>query len=248
MSKKQSHKKSKKGFPLFSVILVLLILGGAVYAGLYLERNTIITDVHFTGNYYTNEQELYAAIENSPVGLYADSVNYNSLYDQLQKSPYINTSTVSMSIRGVLTFEVTEHEPIAMLVNGSNRTYVAADGIILPVIPEKIPDVPLVYGLPATSVNDTLNSGSYEIVEQFLLEAKRNEFGWITISEVAWNPSEGISALTHDNGVKLIFGKDRFREKFENWEAFYSQVVTIKGMEAFHTIDLRFSDQIVAKH
>lgn len=247
MKKNRSYKKSKKGFPVFSVILALLILGGAVYAGLYLERNTIISDVRFSGNYYTNEHDLYNAIE-SPVGFYADSVNYSKLYNQLKSSPYVSDATVHMNLRGTLTFVITEHEPIAMLVNGSNRVYMAEKGIILPVIPEKIPDVPLVYGLSAASVSDTLTSNESKVVEQFLLEARANEFGWITISEVAWNNSEGVTALTNDNGVKLVFGKDYFKEKFENWEAFYSQVVTQKGMGAFHIIDLRFSDQIVAKH
>ncbi len=229
------------------MILVLGLVGGAVYAGLYLEKNTTIHEVRFSGNEFTSEHELFDVAE-VPAGILADSVALPEIISGLRTLPYVEDVSVNMSLRGVLTFRVQEREPIAMLVDGSDRVYVGKGGIKLPVIPGNVRDVPLLYGFPANPESDTLNSDAFRQVEKFLSEAKSNDIGWITISEVTWNESEGVVALTAENGVKLIFGQDDFDRKVRHWEVFYTEVVTRKGIRSFSTIDLRFRDQVVTRN
>lgn len=229
------------------ILLSVALLTGAVMGGIYLEKNTRIETVQFEGNHYTDTESLEEALE-SPVGMLADSVSFDSLFMDLKTLPYVKDATVSMGIRGTLTFRVIEREPFAMLMDGNRRVYLSEGGIKLPIIPEKVKDVPLVYGFSARSLSDTLKSDHYRQVEEFLIAARTNELGWITISEVSWNESEGVVALTYENGVKLLFGRDQFREKMENWEAFYTNVVSKKGIGSFSSIDLRFKDQIVTRN
>lgn len=229
------------------IILSLGLLAGAVMGGLYLEKNTRIEAVEFEGHHYTDVESLEAALD-SPVGMLADSVSYDSLFMDLKTLPYVEDATVSMGMLGTLTFKVTERQPFAMLVDGNRRVYLAEGGIKLPIIPEKIEDVPLVYGFSARSLSDTLKSDSYKQVEEFLIAARENELGWVTISEVSWNESEGVVALTYENGVKLLFGRDQFDTKMKNWEAFYTDVISKKGIGAFTSIDLRYEDQIVTRN
>lgn len=242
-----AKKKSSKLKNAVWILLSLTLLTGAVMGGLYLENNTRIEVVKFEGNHYTDVESLEEVLE-SPVGMLADSVAYDSLFMDLQTLPYVEDATVSMGIRGTLTFKVTEREPFAMLVDGNRRVYVAEGGIKLPVIPGKVKDVPLVYGFSAQPLSDTLKSDSYRQVEDFLIAAQKNELGWITISEVSWNESEGVVALTYENGVKLLFGRDQFDVKMKNWEAFYTDVISKKGIGSFTSIDLRFEDQIVTRN
>lgn len=240
----------KKSNILKNAVWILLSLGlltGAVMGGLYLENNTRIDAVTFEGNYYTDEESLLGALD-SPVGMLADSVSFDSLFMDLKTLPYVENATVSMGMLGTLTFKVTERDPFAMLVDGNRRVFVAEGGIKLPIMPEKVKDVPLVYGFSARSLSDTLKSDSYKQVEDFLIAARENELGWITISEVSWNESEGVVALTYENGVKLLFGNDQFAEKMKNWEAFYTDVISKKGIGAFTSIDLRYEDQIVTRN
>ena len=178
----------------------------------------------------------------------ADSVLFDSLFMDLKTLPYVEDVTVNMSIRGTLTFKITEREPIALLVDGNRRVYISEGGIKLPVIPEKAEDVPLIYGFSAEPLSDTLKTESYQHVEDFLIAAKENKLGWITISEVSWSDREGVVALTYENGVKLLFGRDQFDKKFQNWEAFYTKVISRKGISAFTSIDLRYQDQIVTQN
>lgn len=240
-------KKTNKLRNTVWILISIAILTGAVMGGLYLESNTRIEAVNFEGNEFTDTESLQAALE-SPIGMLADSVAFDSLFMDLKILPYVKDATVSMGIRGTLTFHIYEREPVALLVDGSKRMYVAEGGIKLPIIPEKIEDVPLVYGFSAQPISDTLKSDSYKQVEDFLIAAKSNDLGWITISEVSWNDSEGVVALTYENGVKLLFGRDEFEKKMDNWKAFYTEVIAKKGIDSFSSIDLRFKDQIITRN
>lgn len=229
------------------ILLTVALLTGAVLGGLYLEKNTRIESVKFEGNRYTDTESLQNALS-SPVGILADSIHFDSLFNDLKELPYVKDATVSMGIRGTLTFHIYEREPIALLVDGSKRVYVADGGIKLPIVQGHINNVPLVYGFSVNPIEDTLKSDSYKQVEDFLIAARSNELGWITISEVSWNEREGVVALSYENGVKLLFGHDRFNEKMEHWKAFYTEVVSKKGIQSFKSIDLRFKDQIVTRN
>lgn len=250
MSKDGKHIKSKYrvGFSsIFGIGVAFVLLGLAVFAGIYMERNTFINAVEFEGTYFTEPSDLFSAID-SPIGVRADSIQFDSLFEQLKGIPYVKDVSVKMSIRGKLTFFIKEHEPIAMLTQGANRTYISEGGILLPIVPERIFNAPLVYGIDLHSFTDSTRTRSYWMAEQFLLAAKKSDIGWATISEIAWNEQEGIVALTHENGVKLIFGHDDYEQKMSHWSAFYSEVVPWKGIQSFEVIDLRFRDQIVTKN
>ncbi len=251
MSKKKSHSKKKSSGskrPVTLIAGIFFIVGLAVLGGYYFEQNTRITDVDFAGYKFTSSEELQAAIaEATPVGMLADSVDFGSLMQSIHSLPYVEDVNVTMGYRGKLQFNVTERKPLALLMDGSRRVYVAKGGIKLPIIPEKTEDVPLVYGFPAEPLSDTLKSDAFRQVEDFLTAAQENRFGWITISEVAWNEREGVVALTAENGVKLLFGHSDFETRLKHWQAFYGEVVSTKGIEAFRQIDLRFRNQVVTK-
>ena len=251
MSKKNSHSKQKgKGTkrPVTLIAGVFFIVGLAVLGGYYFEQNTEITDVDFKGHHFTSTEELQAAIADmTPVGMLADSVDFRALMNSVSSLPYVEDINITMGFRGKLQFNVTERKPLALLVDGSRRSYVSEGGIKLPIIPEKTEDVPLVYGFPAEPLTDTLKTDAFRQVEEFLTAARENRFGWITISEVAWNEREGVVALTAENGVKLLFGHSDFETRLKHWQAFYGEVISTKGIEAFRQIDLRFRNQVVTK-
>ncbi|MEX2456738.1 MAG: cell division protein FtsQ/DivIB [Balneolaceae bacterium] len=246
MSKTRSHtdKKNMKTASWFAAAIFLL--GLAVLGGLYMEQNTTITAIEFQGNHFSTEDELTGAFK-SPIGMLADSVDFRSLTDPLKTLPYVEDVSMEMGFRGQLTMNIRERQPIGLIIDGGKSVYIDKDGIRLPDRLQKSVDVPLVYGFAAEPIADTLNSDNFIQVRDFLVSAKQNSFGWLTISEVAWNDREGVVALSHENGVKLIFGHDDFENKFSHWEAFYAEVVSSKGINSFRTVDLRFRDQIVAE-
>lgn len=242
MAKSKSHSdKIKSGGILAGAIF---LLGLAVLAGLWMEQNTRITGVEFSGYYFTAAEELEAAIE-SPVGMLADSVDLGSIYSSVSALSYVKDLNISMASRGKLSVTVREREPIGLLINGRNQAFVDKDGVKLPVQLKKDTDVPLVYGF-STDMADTLSGTAFGQVRDFLLAAKKRPFSWVTISEVTWNEREGVVALSSENGVKLVFGNEDYDKKLNHWEAFYQQVASRKGIRSYRSLDLRFRNQIVA--
>lgn len=225
------------------VTFVALMTGLAVIAALYWNEHITIQDVEISGIYFTDEAEIME-IAQPAIGMNPDSINLADLCDKIEKLNYVKTAIPFIEPNGTFRLQIIEREPIALLINDSERAYVDADGIILELLAGKIRNVPLLYGFEI-SISDTLNQPSFLQIRDFLTAAKINDFGWATISEVAYLNEEGVVALSHQNGVKLVFGNDDFKLKLDNWEAFYAQVVRTKGIEAFQKVDLRFTNQVV---
>lgn len=224
--------------------MVLLIMGIAVIAGYYLEKNSVISNVRFEGNNFTDSDQLKNVFD-SPIGIHADSVDYAGLIHSVNTLPYVKNSSISKGASGNLTVTVTEREPFARLIGKDQQSYVDEDGIKLPLIPGKSADVPLLYGFPVSPMSDTLSGTAFENVRDFLTVASKSDVSWVTISEVAWNERKGVIALTYENGVKLLFGKENYTPKIRHWEEFYTTVIKEKGIGAFESVDLRFRNQIV---
>lgn len=242
MTKSTPHSTAKMGRGTWSA-LALIMLGLAIVAGFYFEQNTRISAIEFSGQEFTSVEQLEESMI-SPVGLLADSVDYGGIFGSLRELPYVKDVAVRMSFRGTLTIEIDERQPIGLLA-GKPTTYFDESGIQLPGRAGHWVDVPIVYGFRQTAPGDTLKGPDFAQVKEFLIAAKNDAFGWATLSEVAWNENEGVVALSSENGVKLLFGRNGFDQKVTHWKAFYQDVVTHKGIHSFRTVDLRFRNQIV---
>ncbi len=245
MTEETQNTDSKTLNPLPWIVGVLLVLGLAVLAGIYWNRTGKIKDVQYKGFNYTTEQALKQV--EIPTGIHPDSVDISGIIHSIEQIPYVKQARISTSPGGTMTVDITEREPIAMLINGSQRAYVDADGIRLPHVLGKTPDVPLLYGFNAKPASDTLQSEGFMQASAFLQELRQRKAADATISEIAWNSSEGIIALTNENGVKLVFGNGEYSDRLRNWEAFYREVVRQKGIANIQTVDLRFDGQIVTR-
>lgn len=223
-----------------------MVAGVAIVAAIYWNRTVTVDELELEGNYYT-ESEVIRKTADVPFGIKPDSLDLDILSSRVEQLNYVRSVSPYIEPNGDLTLTIRERQPVALLVNGSDRMYVDAEGVKLNVIPGKQPDVPLLYGFSAVSLRDTLRSEDFNQIRNFLLEARRNAFGWTTISEVVFDPADGVVALSHENGVKLLFGRNEFRTKLENWKAFYTDVIKVKGIGTMQQVDLRFSNQVVTR-
>ncbi len=246
MSKKATDTKAQKGKLLPWGTAILMVLGIAVLAAMYWNRNVTINEVEVTGTYFNTPEEVLTAAD-VPLGIKPDSLDLTTMIARIEVLNYVKSVTPYVEPNGDLNITISERTPIAVLVEGSNRMYVDQHGVRLPILEGKTLDLPLVYGFRATSGIDTLKSDEFKQIREFLVGAKTNEFGWATISEVAFSAEEGVVALSHENGVKLIFGTNDFGTKLRNWEAFYVDVIRTKGIQAMQQVDLRFKNQVVTR-
>jgi cell division protein FtsQ len=224
----------------------VFLFGLAIMAGIYWERNATVNEVRFINNHFTDDKELSDVIE-APIGLHPDSVDYRELIQAFSTLPYVQRAGIRVDARGRLIADIEERTPIAMLLEGSDRVYIDEEGTRMPVILQKTVDVPLLHQAGFQVEEDRLTGNAFEYTRDFLMAARNNEFGWITISEVGFDHEEGVVALSHENGVKLIFGLGGYEEKLSYWETFYSEVIRKEGIDQFSLIDLRYRNQIVTR-
>lgn len=248
MSKKQTEpsKYSLSFGRQLRIAGVLFLLGGAVFAGFYWERNSLIQDVRFTGAVYTDKQALLNAVE-LPVGIHPDSVSFGELMLAFQELPYVKKTGIRVESGGRMVVDIEEREPLMLLTSGDQKRFVDKKGVVMPWMLGKDVNVPILHGFRIPANGEPLTGHEFGQIRDFLLEAKSSRLGWATISEVGWSREEGVIALSQENGVKLMFGEDNFAEKLEYWDGFYENVVAEKGMQSFTVIDLQFRNQIVTR-
>lgn len=246
MAKSTKNSNTKKSKILPWATSAMLVVGIAVLAAIYWNKNVTVDSVSFNGiNLSTEEQLLKVA--NVNLGVHPDSLDLDMIISNINQVDYVLEAIPYVEPSGELNIQIKERTPIALLMNDSEKSYVDKDGVKLPILDGKSFDVPLVYGFNASLNGDTLNTEEFKQISSFLVGAKQNKFGWMTISEVAYNKEEGVVALSQENGVKLLFGSNDFKTKLENWEAFYSEVIRVKGIKTMQQVDLRFTNQVVTR-
>lgn len=248
MTKEESNNKNKPSEssinPLPWVAAALLILVCAVAAGFYWTSTMKVQEVYYEGNKLVADKKLRAI--DIPTGIHPDSLNTLQIISQFEAIPYIDQAAIDIEPSGNITIRVTERQPIAMLTEGTSKAYVDREGIRLPVTLGGSVNVPLLYGFSPRPLGDTLKNSSFKAASDFLVQLRNKKVSDATISEIAWT-DDGIVALTNQNGVKLIFGKEDFVTRLRNWEAFYAKVIKQKGIESMRSIDMRFKGQIVTR-
>ncbi len=239
MAEKATH--DFRILPWLTFIAMLCAL--AVITAAYWDNTLTVQQITVQGLHFTEEAEILNIAGNS-IGINTDSLALQTLVTAISQLNYVKTVVPFVEPNGTLRLNITEREPIALLIDGSKRVYTDEDGVKLPIVAGKNRNVPLLYGFSAEA-DDTLNSTAFLQIKDFLVQARANGFGWATISEVAFDESQGVVALSHENGVKLVFGRNDFSLKLENWEAFYAQVILTKGINSMREVDLRFINQVV---
>ena len=246
MAKANENSTNKKGKLLPWATAIMLVVGVAVLAAIYWNKNVTVDSISFSGNELT-EIDVLAQTAEVPFGIHPDSLDLVSIVNRLENIDYVEKVIPYIEPNGELNITVKERTPIALLIKDSERMYVDIYGVKLPLISGITFDVPLVYGFDLSNKKDTLKSEAFKQISSFLVDAQQNKFGWLTISEVAFNQEEGVVALSQENGVKLLFGSNDFKTKLENWEAFYTEVIRVKGIQAMQQVDLRFTNQVVTR-
>jgi cell division protein FtsQ len=245
MSVKKKHTISGISRPAL-LTGVFLLVGLGIVGGFYWQQTLKVDSLRVSGIWFHQETEIIEAAQVS-MGIAPDSLNLEELKNRVKQLAYVKSVQPYVEPGGTLHLSVEERIPIALLVGGETERYADGEGIQLPIITGKTIDVPLVYGFSTARPSDTLHTEAFEQVARFLKEAKEHEFSWTTLSEVAYDPVEGVVALSHENGVKLLFGTESFTNKLANWELFYTQVIREKGIARIAQIDLRFNDQIITR-
>lgn len=248
--KSGGNRPFSSGRPTLRGILVALVIigviGGGLYLGMLYRSQTVVKSVEISGNHFTESDEILSKSGNL-MQVHIDSIPYLSIIRNIESLPFVHHAAIQTTPSGRLSIYVEERSPIGHFVQGSRRFYLDREGVSLPIIPGKVVDVPLVYGMSYVASGDTLKTKEFQLIRDFLITAQRHPVASSTLSEIAWTSDEGIVALSHENGIRVVFGSDHFERSLSNWSMFYRQVVAVRGPDNFTAVDLRYGGQIVTR-
>lgn len=228
------------------LFVLLLAIAGGISIGWYFNKISSVKNIEVSGNYYTDAAQVIT-VSGITLDISPDSISYIDAIQQIETLPYVKEASLRMSPSGKLRVHLEERTPLGMIIQGSQRYYFDEDGVVLPVMPGKTIDVPLIYGLAVGTGTDTLRTKEFDEMRDFLMAASRDMIAISTLSEIAWSKQEGVVALSNENGIRIVFGNDNFEKSIENWSMFYTQVIGIRGPQNFTSVDLRYSGQIITR-
>jgi cell division septal protein FtsQ len=232
--------------PFLYSLLTLILLFASIWAGKGIQQSWIIEHIEISGAELTDGPELLEAA-GLREGMPKDSLAGLKVLERVEALPNVISARLYHPQRGHVHLSITERKPIAILVQDNEMSLVDKEGVIMQLPRDQHPDLPLLYGFDVRTPGDTLQAEAFGEVSFFLQELARTSVAGPTISELGWHRDDGVFALSHEHGVKLVFGREEFGIRLRKWEAFYQKVAPQRGMDAFLSLDFRFRDQVVAR-
>lgn len=245
----QKTRKDLRSTGKIAVSIALLVTLATAITLLTLQWQTHreIRDIRIKGSDMVSMDELYPRLEHL-MGLHPDSVTSEDVLGSIEGFAAIKSAQYWVDPAGSLVLDIEDRTAIGLWLDGTTPKLVSAEGVFLPYKESISQTYPLVVGFQAKDItSDRIKPSVFHFLGSFLEMAQTYPTVWSSISEVGHHPTEGIIALSHEAGVKLIFGTSNLETALEKWTEFYTKEALKRGMQTFHTIDLRYAGQVVVK-
>ena len=230
----------------FEIIFIFCSFIWAEYA-----KHLIVREIIFSTTKIIKTDE-YAPIFDKLIGSdYAD-VNLKILTDNLENHPYVFSSRVSYHFPGKIYVEIIEREPIAIL-NTNPMIMLDKEGYVLPNL-ENI----LSFSLPTLS-NFNSSDELYPSGEKVLSVNVQRSIEWLKrmqkdyphiyddLSEIRQTSENNIELILSEEPTKILLGNDGILEKIEILNQFSMNLNPKHVLAKFSYLDMRYSNQIIAK-
>lgn len=230
------------------ILLTVLALGAAWLV----HRSAVVTGISVEGQYITSESQIVAQTGISE-GTPSDSIHYLSVIERLETLPWIEKAHIAVSPGGRIRVRVDEQQPMARIPSGRRSVFLTAGGLVLPSEPGKPIDVPVVRGIAIQErsgehvLPDTLSGPEFEMLRDFLTQARYFPALHALISEVWVSRQDGIRVVTGSPSLHLRIGHDEFDDALQRWQTFHGRVLATQIETDIQTLDLRFRGQVVAR-
>ncbi len=230
-------------------------IGGVVLAlfvlSLQWKDTRRVAKVVIEGALYFSEKDVRARAS-VPAKALLDTVSLGAIRARLVSHPYIRDARVGRTYPDELTIAIDERIPVASFtVNGAIR-YIDEEGVVLPYLRSGMPyDLPLITGVPElnrTRIGEVVEGEEYFAALGILVAAMETDSSvYRLISEVDMKDGGDIALYSSEDAVLIKFGRGDERRKFMLLRTFWEKFAREGGTEHLEYLDLRFSDQVVAK-
>ena len=189
------------------------------------------------------------------VDIQLSQIHSYSIQQQLLKQPFVKSVLVFKTWPNTVHIHVKSKYMICRLLNLAQPNnvplYVDSDGNILPIAIASAPPLPLLI------IDDSLENilqwhDKGQICDRGLITLLhylyRDPFFCHQITSLQMADNHKLTFGTQIGNHKIEFGKpEHIHSKFEKIRLFYSQVIPYKGWNAYHRINVEFSNQLICE-
>lgn len=230
-------------------LLLLVILGAAIGARIW--RNELpVGGVRIEGTRVVPEADIFhlAAV---PMDSALFDVDLAAIRKRIRQSPYVKHVAVQRDPPDRVLIQVEERVPVALVV-ADGMFYCDADGVLMPAIrSENAFDLPILTGVaglqPCVAGKRLTHPVIREALHLVMVAERLDDALYRRISEVHITSTGDLVLYTADAGIPVTVGHGDITTKLEKFTAFWSSVVTSRGVQSLASVDLRFADQVVVR-
>jgi cell division protein FtsQ len=204
----------------------------------FLHEDDIIDALTVNGEYYILETPL-------------DELNLKVLEDRLRQNPFVERADVFVDLKGTLTAQINQLEPLARLVvSGKQDRYISTSGLLFPESERYTARVPLISGPWINSITGKRleNTSSSESIWQLLTYIHNDPFWKSQIAQFEIDEKGNITMLPQVTKQIIEFGTvTGYEQKFKKLKVFYKEVLPRKGWNHYERVNLAYQNQIICE-
>jgi len=186
------------------------------------------------------------------IGRTLGEINLDDIEKKIKANPYIAYAKVYADMDGVIHIEIKQRQPLLRIINAANQDfYVDRNGLKMPVSANFTADVLVANGNIRESFSgrlDTLSSKLAADLYKTALFIKDDTLWDAQIEQIYVNDRKDIELIPRVGNQRVILGDaDSIAVKMGNLLAFYKQAMPKVGWDAYKTINIKYTNQIVCE-
>jgi cell division protein FtsQ len=196
-----------------------------------------------------------------PLNSSISKINIENIELQILSIPYVLKADVFLTIEGRLVARIVQRKPLMRVINRLGQEFYAdAEGTLMPANPNFPARVIVVNGNITLPYSPNANLVDYKAGNSDTLQSRLNiyrafhvvqkatadSFLLAQVSQLYFNSDNEIEMIPAFGNHIILFGDtSNTFGKFEKLKAFYIQAMPKVGWETYHTINLKYENQII---
>ncbi len=236
--------------------LLAIAVGGLLIAAVQHKKHSVCSAVKVEiedseGHPFVDEKDIESILKKNgaEIGIKTNVINLRALESIIKKDAWVQNAELYFDNNEVLQVKIKERKPIARIftVSGSSF-YIDSAGKRLPLSNDYTAHVPVFTSFSSDkkhlSKPDSLLLNDVKNIARLV---QQDSFWNAQVSQVVITSQSSFNIIPVVGNQTIILGSaDSLESKFNRLFAFYKQVWAKSGFEKYETINVSFSNQVVA--
>lgn len=188
----------------------------------------------------------------SLVGMPLNAINIHQIENALKKNPYIREANIYADMDGTVHLEIRQRDPVLRLMNITGQDfYIDRDGYKIPSSFTYTPRILVANGYIMEGYAGTVDTLKTRIARDLYKTAlclEKDALWSEQIEQIYVNSQNEIELIPRVGNHRILLGNaDSLEHRLNNLKIFYKKAIPSVGWDAYKTINIKYSNQIVCE-